>query len=174
MASLLQLRPLQPYDLPRVLHIQAACYAPVLRESAATFTHKLGLWPDGCLGAWYNTTLAGYLFAHPWKVDDLVLLHKLVSTLPADADCLYLHDLAVDPVARRLGLARELLAVAADLASYAHLQRFALVSVQDSEAYWTRWGFRVRRRFDYAPGVPARYMVCDGPLVWEEHHERTL
>ena len=61
----------------------------------------------------------------------------------ADASVLYLHDMAVAPEAKGQGAARALLAAARNLARQRLIRRTALVSVQDSQAYWQGLGYAV-------------------------------
>jgi hypothetical protein len=46
------------------------------------------------------------------------------------------------------------------------LPRFALVAVQSSEPFWSRFGFAIDRSLVYAPGVTASYMICEGAPRW--------
>mgnify|MGYP003346226438 CR=1 FL=1 len=54
---------------------------------------------------------------------------------------LYLHDMAVAPEARSLGLASRLLAQLRQRAQALALPRLGLVAVQGSVPYWQRQGF---------------------------------
>jgi predicted N-acetyltransferase YhbS len=53
----------------------------------------------------------------------------------------YLHDMAVDPAARRLGIAPRLLRHAVVHARAAGHHSLALTAVQGAAAYWRRFGF---------------------------------
>jgi GNAT superfamily N-acetyltransferase len=155
------IRPLTSQDLPEILSVQRACYRAELLEREATFRRKLEAFPAGCLGLEREGRLGGYLFCQPWAAARALPLDDPGEAPAGKPDCLYLHDLAVLPAWRGTGAATGLLAAASVLAATLGLRRFALVSVQDSEPFWARLGFRPVRRFDYAPGVPGVHMIRD-------------
>ena len=84
--------------------------------------------------------------------------------MPEDADTYYLHDLALLPLARRMGAAQFMIKA---LSKHAVAQSFAtmsLVAVNGSEGFWARQGFVTTdipeltgKLLSYEPG--ARYMV---------------
>ena len=147
-----RLRPMTADDLPAVLAIQARCYRPELHESQATFIAKLRhsgatCWvaSDGANG------LLAYLFAQP-----ATYLHPPRLDTPPGAEAaspsprhpateadlvLHLHDLAVAPYARGQALGDRLVARAFAAARTAGLTRLSLVAVQQSSAFWRRFGF---------------------------------
>ncbi len=163
---MIQLGTLAAADIPAVLRVQRACYRDELIESADSFLKKLALYGAGCRGAWTKTRLSGYVFAHPWRVGDVVDLDSDSYVLPADANCMYVHDLAVDPSERQQSIASRLFQAVVAVAEERGLNRFALVAVQNSEPFWSRWGFSVQREFPYAPGVPASYMLSEELPKW--------
>ncbi|EPE0461780.1 GNAT family N-acetyltransferase [Pseudomonas aeruginosa] len=57
------------------------------------------------------------------------------------ADCLYLHDMAVSSDARGQGVAQQLLAAAEQQARQCSLSALTLVAVQNSASYWQQRGF---------------------------------
>ena len=79
--------------------------------------------------------------------------------LPAAADCLYIHDLAVRQAHHGTGIATRLVQALLTLATELRLSRLALVAVQDSEPFWERWGFERKEPLVYADSVPATHMV---------------
>jgi hypothetical protein len=57
--------------------------------------------PDSCfVASLADETPVAYLLALPWRFDDPPHLDAQTCQLPADADTLHLHDLAVAPEAR--------------------------------------------------------------------------
>jgi GNAT superfamily N-acetyltransferase len=78
---------------------------------------------------------------------------------------MYIHDLAVLRSHRGRGLARLLLTEVFRVAEELGLKRFGLVAVQNSEAFWQRWGFERREPLMYAPGVSGTRMVREAPLL---------
>ncbi|OGS36434.1 MAG: hypothetical protein A2293_06555 [Elusimicrobia bacterium RIFOXYB2_FULL_49_7] len=125
------------------------------------------MYPEGCLGAWDGDQLCGYIFSHPWHYGKTVPLNTESYVIPTDADCLYIHDLAVDPNHRERKIGRILLNDLFNTAAQRGWQKYALVAVQGSEPFWSRWGFTAQRNFEYIPGVKATYMTCFGPPVWK-------
>ena len=153
-------------DSSSVLTVQAACYRPELIESDEAFLRKMALFPEGCLGAFQAAKMQGYVFGHPWTRGQIVPLGSSDYSLPRDAGCMYLHDLAVLPALRRTGVAVLLVRGLVEVGVRNGVDAFALVAVQDSEAYWVLWGFKVESVFEYGAGVRASYMTCEGVPTW--------
>ena len=92
-------------DLPAISKIAARIH-PDLPESPEVFAEKMRLYPDGCRVLVADDGIVGYGLAHPWMQHRIPPLDGFLEQLPGDADCLYLHDVAVLPdfrggVARR-------------------------------------------------------------------------
>ena len=159
------LRPMGEHDIPAVLAIQAESYASELLESAEVIRQRLLAFPDL---AWVAEDAAGvcaYLFgyrSHAGKVTPL----DGVFAEPEQPDCLYLHDLAVAARAAGRGIGPALVQRNLEQGRARRLQYSALVSVQDSQAFWSRLGYADHGELDDAQrrnlesyGVPAVYMV---------------
>lgn len=133
-----------PIDLPGVLAVQHRCYTPEFHEAASAFASKLSQAPEAC---WVATApqdgndILAYLVCLPVDAHSLPALHAPQWQRPALADALYLHDLAVSPVARGQALAPRLVAQALQCAQAMHLQQMVLVAVQGSAGFWQRLGF---------------------------------
>ena len=135
------IRPLLPADLDAVLRVQAECYGPAMQEPAAVVRARLAQAADTAFAAVLEGGVCGYLFAYRSVLGQVTPLGAHFA--PAGApDTLYLHDLAVSPRAAGLGLARALAQQAHALARREALPWCALVSVQDSRAFWERLGFQ--------------------------------
>ncbi|WP_428503785.1 GNAT family N-acetyltransferase [Roseateles sp.] len=145
------IRPMQPTDLAEVLRIQAACFTELLPESEASLAAKLQAAPSHCwvVAATAEPALAAYLFALPWRAESPPALDAAECRLPEQPDCLYLHDLSVDPQARGRGLAQALVQRFLDGLAASGLDRACLIAVQNSAEFWGRWGFQP------APQTPA-------------------
>ena len=134
-------------------------------EGRACFANRLALHPRGCFVlAEGNAPLRGYLVAYPWRAGEAPALNTPVETLPADADLIYLHDLALHPEVRGQGWSRPVVDRLADEAGAAGWPALALVAVNDAGPFWARHGFAVadspalaRKLASYGP--EARYMV---------------
>lgn len=137
------IRPLLHADLPGVLDIQAACYGEGFVEPVDAFANKLGQAPDTCWGVDHRGQLRAYLFCLPVTPHNLPALHATAWQRPAEPGWLYLHDMAVHPEARALGLASRLLDAARQEAHALGCDAMVLVAVQGSVPYWARHGFSV-------------------------------
>lgn len=115
---------------------------PDLPEDAESFAEKCRLSPSTCLVACDGRNVRGYAIAYPWRDNDVPKLDTLFGKLPEDADVLFIHDVALLPRARHLGLLQELLARLSIAARDLGLQRMTLAAVYGSEEVWFRYGFR--------------------------------
>jgi GNAT superfamily N-acetyltransferase len=107
-------------------------------ERPEVFANRLALFPAGCLMA---ADGIGYCLAHPGRLGRAPALDTVLDRLPVDADCLYLHDLALLPLGRGHGLGRAAVAELVRVARAAGLPRVALTAVGDSPAFWRAQGF---------------------------------
>ena len=137
----LALRPLRAADLPVVLAIQRAAYGDGYQESAAVLGRKLALAPQACWMAHRGDDALGYVFAHPWDAAGAPPLHVALAALPAGADRGFVHDLAVSPAARGLGVAAALFGRVRDWSRAAGHVGMRLVALGDAVPFWTRLGF---------------------------------
>lgn len=150
-------------DLPAVDSIAAAVH-PDFYEAPEVLAERQRLYPDGCYLLEIGDRPAGYLLSHPWRRNTLPGLNTLLQAIPADADLYFLHDLALLPVARRIGAAGHIVSAIARHAAAAGYDTMALVAVNGSAAFWARQGFVVgdapdlaERLASYAPDT--RLMV---------------
>ncbi|MFM8988189.1 MAG: GNAT family N-acetyltransferase [Alphaproteobacteria bacterium] len=112
-------------------------------EDPEVYAERLARYPGGCLVLESGGRVAGYALAHPWMRAAPPALNARLATLPARADCLHVHDIAILPRARRRGAAREALAALAALAAREDLPLLALVAIQGTRAFWQGQGFAV-------------------------------
>ncbi|MBR0993204.1 GNAT family N-acetyltransferase [Bradyrhizobium japonicum] len=133
-------RPAHASDLPAISAIAARIH-PDLPESPEVLAEKMRLHPDGCRVLVAGDAIAGYGLSHPWKQHRIPPLDALLERLPEDADCLYLHDVAVLPDFRG-GVARSYVADVERLARVSGIATLALVSVYATQPLWQRLGFR--------------------------------
>ena len=129
-------------DLPVVLEIQAICYTEVTPESNESLHAKLSASRSTCLVASLDGDTVGYLIALPWEFSNPPALNAKACELPSSPSCLYLHDLAVTPEARKFGAGRALVEAFLTRLKRSGLGRASLVAVQGSAPYWERHGFR--------------------------------
>ncbi|MBB4360323.1 GNAT superfamily N-acetyltransferase [Bradyrhizobium sp. CIR18] len=133
-------RPAHASDLPAISAIAARIH-PALPESPEVLAEKMRLYPDGCRVLITGDETAGYGLSHPWKQHRIPPLDGLLARLPDDADCLYIHDVAVLPDFRG-GVVRPYVAEIEQLARAAGIATLALVSVYATRPLWQRLGFR--------------------------------
>lgn len=133
-------RPARASDLPAI-HAIAARIHPGLSERPDVFAEKMQLYPTGCRVLIAEDRIAGYGLAHPWTRHSIPPLDDFLERLPDDADCLYVHDVAVLPEFRG-GVARDYVATIEALARASHITTLALVSVYTTRPMWERLGFR--------------------------------
>ena len=151
-------------DLDGVVRIAAIGF-PDHFEGRACFENRLELHAPGCFVlAGTDDVPRGYLIAYPWIRNSAPALNALVDTIPADADVMYLHDLALHPDVRGGGWSRPVVERLAEEARVAGWPALALVAVNDATTFWARHGFRVVESPALASklasyGPDARYMV---------------
>lgn len=140
---MVELRPLRVADVPQVLALQAQCYEAQFLESGKAFEAKLGAAePHRCSWlACQGSVALAYVVALPVCLRALPVLGATSIAISAQPELLYLHDLAVAPAGRSLGLGRRLAVQVEHSAQALGLDRIGLVAVQSSEAYWRRLGF---------------------------------
>ncbi len=136
------IRNMQLTDMPAVMAIQAICYTDITPESETSMRAKLLASPATCFVATLENTVAGYLISLPWEFANPPALNAEQCTLPENPDCLYLHDLAIAPHARSAGGAPALVNKFLAQLPILQLQRASLIAIQNSAAYWQRYGFQ--------------------------------
>lgn len=131
-------------DVPEILRIQALCYNSIEPEKAQAYHNKLEQAPDCAFVIVDRQQLLAYLFSVPVMLDNPPGLDSHHYCVPQHADCLYLHDLAIDPAARGSGLSKPLLQRYFSKAEALQVQHLSLIAIQQSEAFWQRYGFHTR------------------------------
>ncbi|MFS2111583.1 GNAT family N-acetyltransferase [Sphingomonas sp. Sphisp140] len=152
-----------PGDLDGVVAVARIAF-PDHPEGRACFAERLTLAPGSCFVLEGAQGIAGYLIAYPWPLEAIPPLDTLLGGLPDKRDSWYLHDLALLPEARGGGNARAGLALL-----FTKLDApIALVSVNESAAFWQAQGFEPQdspalkaKLSSYGPD--ARYMVRGAP-----------
>ena len=155
-----RLRPAQAADLSAILAVQRQCYLPSMNEDATTWAGRL----DAAAGFVWVGEQAGeigaYLATYPSQLGKVTPLGGDFAPA-ANADCLYLHDLAVAPSAAGRGLGARLVACALAAARRHGWRHAALVCVQDAHAFWQRQGFS--EPVTLAPAAQAALASYPGP-----------
>ncbi len=134
---------MQAADIPAVLQIQSDCYQPALLEGEAAIRQRLLAAPQTAWVAADREGVCAYLVAYPSVIGTITALGGQFE-LPASPDTLYLHDLAVASRLRGRGVGPALADFAWGQAASLGLRFSALVSVQDTLAYWRRLGYELQ------------------------------
>lgn len=134
-------RPMRTADLTKTNRI-ADIVHPNYPEDPAVQRDRLALFPDGCWVAESEGAMVGYCVAHAGLRQRPPALDSLLGSLPPGADCLYMHDVALLPAARGTGLGRAIVPIMTEVARRHGFPVIALTSVNDSQDFWARQGFR--------------------------------
>lgn len=128
-------------------------------EDPAVFANRLELFAPGCLMAEDDGEILGYCIAHPGTIGVPPPLDTVLAALPAAADCLYIHDVALLPAARgrKLGVALALLLE--DVARAHGFDRMALTAVNNSDGFWGALGYQPQPCAKLASYGAATYRV---------------
>ncbi len=152
-----------PDDLDGVCAVAAVAF-PDHFEDRDCFADRLALHPEGCRVLADGQEVLGYVIAYPSRRGAIPPLNSRMTARSADADILYLHDLALRPGARGGGHARAAIEALIEQAKGDGWPAVALVAVNDATPFWARHGFVVdplpemrAPLADYGPN--ARYMV---------------
>jgi len=135
-----KLRPMQAPDIPAVLTIQEESYPDELLETTGVISARLAAFPDYAWVAEEAQEACAYLFAYPTRLGGVAPFNS-EFTRHDDADCLYLHDLAVGLLASGRGVGPALVRHALAHAGTRGLRHSALVAVQGSREFWSRMGY---------------------------------
>lgn len=135
-------RNMSAYDLPAVAEI-AGIVHPKFPEAAEVLAERQQLYHNGAYLLEIGERPAGYVLSHPWRFGSLPALNSLLGEIPADADTYYIHDLALLPVARRIGAATFITNALAKHARAHGFPTMSLVAVNDSQGFWGRHEFEV-------------------------------
>lgn len=135
------IRPLVASDLSSIMQIQAACYPPHYLEAESVFAERIANCSDSAWLAGHGQQALAYLFSYPSLSGKICALGSVFTAQP-EADCLYLHDMAVLPQAHGQGIARALHQTAMNYAQQHLYSSSALVAVLDAASFWHKLGYR--------------------------------
>ncbi len=133
-------RPMIVADLARVNQIADIVHVNY-PEDPAVFANRLALFPDGCRMAEDGALSLGYCIVHPGIIGQPPALDSVMQSLPAEADCLYIHDVALLPEARGRKLGIALARLMEDVARAHGFDRIALTAVNNSDGFWGSLGY---------------------------------
>jgi N-acetylglutamate synthase-like GNAT family acetyltransferase len=134
------LRTMRADDLPAILEIQRACYVPAMNEDGEILRARLTSAPDFSWVGERAGKVFAYLACYPSMLGKITQLGGNFH-VPAAPDCLYFHDLAVQPGSAGGGYGAVLVTHALQAGWQRGLRQAALVCVQDALGFWQRQGF---------------------------------
>jgi GNAT superfamily N-acetyltransferase len=135
-------RTLTGYDMPAVEKIAAVVH-PDFFESLDVLAERQRIYFHGAYLLEVNERPAGYVLSHPWRLGEVPALNALLGKLPENPDTYYIHDLALLPVARRIGAASFITEALAKHARAHGFPTMSLVAVNGSQGFWERHDFAV-------------------------------
>lgn len=154
---------MKPEDVPSLLRLQAECYSSKLLEDESTIRARLRLSPDSAWVAEDEGGLCAYLVTYRSVVGKVTPLGGPFDPMK-EADCLYLHDLAVSSRCKGQGIGQALVQFACQTAVEEGFAYSALVSVQGSQAFWNRLGYHLWDGLE--PAQLANLKTYEGPSAY--------
>lgn len=133
-------RPALPADVADIARLSKAHLGPYA-EGEAVFAERIRLAPEGCFVLTNGARIVGYFCSHPWRRAKPPALHQMLGSIPPEADCWYVHDVAVDDDARGGGAVAEICSQVLASAQANGFRRAMLVVVSGAHGYWQKLGF---------------------------------
>lgn len=133
--------PMTPAHIEEAVRVQAQAFPEDLRESPEVFEDRMARYGQYFRVAFMGDRMVGYMISFPWKLGDApVNNEKFPAELP-EADCFYIHDIAILPDARGAGISRALLQDAYETAHALGYDAVSLVAVGQSGSFWDKAGY---------------------------------
>ncbi len=177
-APVFTLSSMQADDIPAVMAIQRASFAPELVEDEAVITNRFQRFGEHFLMAWKGADrqdgqAAGYALCFPWKLGEIPGNNKpFPPDLPAP-DAFFLQDISLAPEARGHGLSQIMLAHMIAHAAAQDAASFSLVAVGQTGGYWDRQGFRQLENMSAARIAYVRSQYGEGARLMYRELGRT-
>jgi len=154
-----------------------AIMVPVPNKSAASPSTPPSPTAPGALKKRKKETtvweMAGYILAQPFyrgDTNDMSDVSALKNWLKQskgrvkdEQDCIYTHEIAIDPAFRGLGLTAPLVAYVERLAVLNGFAWLSLVSLEDAQTFWQRNSYTLVQAIDYG-GHTCYYMEKPAPI----------
>lgn len=156
-------RGMTAFDLDDVNRV-ANMVHPGFFEAPEVLAERHQLYRNGTFVLEVGERISGYVLSHPWRLYAPPPLNELLGALPDDADTYYIHDIALLPLARKVGAASQIVEGLIKHAKATGFATMSLVAVHNSAPFWSRFGFTVAERDDLRDklacyGADAQYMV---------------
>lgn len=156
-------RGMTAFDLGAVERI-AGLVHPDLFEAPEVLAERYQLYRNGCFVLEIGERISGYVFSHPWRRGTPPPLNTLLGSLPDTPDIYYIHDIALLPLARKVGAASQIVSGLIKHAKASGYANIGLVAVNKSQGFWERQGFALTDEGDFGEKLlsyepDARYMI---------------
>jgi len=135
-------REIRESDWPEILKIQKECYTQEFMEDLDSLQSRWIFSGDSCFVAEKDNAVIGYALSHPWHENDSPVLNLPLQLLP-ESDLLYIHDIAISRVSRRMGAANLLIKELIFHSEKNNFTLLALTAVQGNHTFWEKYGFRI-------------------------------
>jgi len=143
MNDFIKIRGANEHDMDRILEIQSKCFRQGYHESRDSLFSKIKSSSDTCIIAVVGNEIAGYFFSVPTDFYEPLVFNSTQHILNSTPDCLYLHDLSVDPKFRGMGIGSILLERLHEKAKEKSLNKLSLIAIDGLVPYWSKNGFSV-------------------------------
>ncbi|HQP59094.1 MAG TPA: GNAT family N-acetyltransferase [Petrotogaceae bacterium] len=143
MNDFIKIRGANEHDMDRILEIQSKCFRQGYLESRDSLFSKILSSGDTCILAIAGTEIAGYFFSVEADFYEPPVFNSTQHILNSTPDCLYLHDLSVDPKFRGMGIGSILLERLHEKAKEKSLNKLSLIAIDGLVPYWSKNGFSV-------------------------------
>ena len=143
-------RPMKVKDIDAIYAVQSDCYSGSYLETKATMLSRLRASPDTVWVAEDESGVCAYLFGYRSLLGTVTCLGESFD-IPAGANSLYLHDLAVSRRIAGHGIGSQLVQMALVSAKQAGMTFSSLVALPSAREYWSRLGYR-----DFSPTEAAQ------------------
>ncbi|QIR15349.1 GNAT family N-acetyltransferase [Shewanella aestuarii] len=120
--------------------IQHDCYQQITPEPLSVMQSKWHRSPQSCFVVEYKNQVIAYVLAHPWYQAKAPKLDMVLPSIK-QADCLYIHDMAVSPKAQGLGIANKLVAEVKNAMTLLNFNGIGLIAIQGACAFWRKHQF---------------------------------
>ena len=135
-------------DLTSINEVQRAAYIPELLEDMSIFELILENDSQSSFVAFDDGRMSAYVLSYPSMLDRDDF-ESGWRDLTGEENTLYIHDLCVHPDYRGQGIAQRLFGKAEAYAREKDMEQLAGIAVQNSENFWSKFGFKALKPFSY-------------------------
>lgn len=133
--------PMTEADIDAAVSVQKEAFTPDLCEDPHVFRNRIERFGHYYRMAYLDGRAVGYVICFPWKLGDSPVNNQVFPEELPEADCFFLHDIALLPEARGTGLAQALINEVYNVADGLGFDAVSLVAVKQSGSFWDKMGF---------------------------------